>query len=152
MATHKEVLAFLEKHKLGILSTASASGEVWGTAVYFIINEKFDCYFFAHTQDRKYRNITQHPQVALTVVDDAAQTTVQMSGKAVEVTESDELDMAYSELAQVRPPGQLSWVPPVSKIHGKGEIEILRLTPDALQFSVFKPAAKPSSSHVTQII
>lgn len=148
-ATHEEVFTFLGQHKLGILSTVSDKGEAWGAAIYYVVDEKFNFYFLTHMESKKYHNLTQHPQVALTIADDYEQMTVQLSGKITKVPVGDELNTAYSKLALVHPPGQFSWVPPVSKIHDKGQTALLKLTPEALQFSSFKPETRSPGGYVT---
>jgi nitroimidazol reductase NimA-like FMN-containing flavoprotein (pyridoxamine 5'-phosphate oxidase superfamily) len=151
MVTHKEAFTFLNGHKLGVLSTVSENGAAWGAAIYFVVDDTLNFYFFTHIKSKKYNNITKHPQAGLTIADDAEQTTVQVSGKVTEVQTGDELDMAYSKLVHVHPPGQLSWVPPVSKDLDTKPIVLLKLTPEKLLFSVFKPGATHYES-VTQII
>lgn len=147
---------FLENHKVAVLSTVSEKGEAWGAAIYYVIDvqdDQFVFYFFTHVDSQKYRNIQQHSQVALTVLDDYQQATVQTSGKISEVPMGDELDAAYRKLTLVHPPGQFSWVPPVSKIHDQGAIILLKFVPKKMQLSYFKPD-KPEGgdSSVARII
>lgn len=136
--SHQKAQAFLEEHKVAVLSTASEKGEAWGAAIYYVVDENLAFYFFTHVGSKKYRNLQEHPQAALTIVDDYQQTTVQASGKIAEVPMGEELDRAYRQLAQVHPPGQFSWVPPVSKIHDQGSTAVLKFTPDEVQYSQFK--------------
>ncbi len=149
---HKTALIFLKEHKLGVLSTASDKGEVWGAAIYYVVDEQLNFYFFTHVESKKYRNFKQHPQAAVTVVDDYKQATVQAAGKIAEIPIGDELNEAFRKLVLVHPPGQFSWVPPVSMIHGQGQMTVLKLIPEALQFSEFKPETHQSGEHVTRII
>lgn len=76
-------------------------------------------------------------RASLTVVDDEAQTTVQAVG---DITELDDTSVEHSEafgkLALVRPPGEVSWTPPVSKM-SNGETVVLRLRPSSVQFTDF---------------
>src|SRR6266542_4268696 len=148
---HKDASTFLNEHKLAVLSTASEKGEVWGAAVYYVVDEKLNFYFFTHVESKKYRNLKEHPQVALTVTDDYAQTTVQASGEVAEVPMGEELNAAYRKLVLVHPPGQFSWVPPVSKLHDQGEMTVLKLTPHMLQFSHFKPETNRPGGYATRI-
>jgi nitroimidazol reductase NimA-like FMN-containing flavoprotein (pyridoxamine 5'-phosphate oxidase superfamily) len=147
----KEAVTFLEEHKLAVLSTVSEKGEVWGAAIYFVVSDKLDFYFFTHIESTKYRNLKQHPQAAITVADDYRQTTVQASGKVTEIAMGEELDMAYSKLALVHPPGQFSWVPPVSKIHDQGKMAVMKFTPKALQFSEFKSESYQSGHTAVKV-
>ena len=55
-------------------------------------------------------------------------------------------------LALVHPPGQFSWVPPVSKIHDQGATTVLKLTPETLQLSHFKPETNRPGGYVTRVV
>jgi len=149
---HETALAFLKEHKLCVLSTVSNDGEVWGAAIYYIVDEQLNFYFFTHVDTKKYRNLKEHPQVALTVADDYAQTTAQVAGRVTEIPLGEELDALYRKLAFIHPPGQFSWVPPVSKIQDQGEMKVLKLTPEILQLSHFKPTTNRPGGYVTRVI
>ena len=150
--TNNTALTFLEQHKLGVLSTVSDKGEVWGAAIYYAVDEQLNFYFFTHIETRKYHNLKEHPQVALTVVDDYAQATVQATGQVTELPMGEEMNEAYRKLALVHPPGQFSWVPPVSKIHDQGATTVLKLTPETLQLSHFKPETNRPGGYVTRVV
>jgi nitroimidazol reductase NimA-like FMN-containing flavoprotein (pyridoxamine 5'-phosphate oxidase superfamily) len=150
--SHQKAQAFLEEHKVAVLSTVSEKGEAWGAAIYYAVAQNFTFYFFTHVGSKKYQNLKEHPQVALTVADDFQQTTVQASGKVVEVPLGEELNMAYRLLSQVHPPGQFSWVPPVSKIHDQGSIAVIKFIPDDMQFSQFKPDKPRDGVSVVRVL
>lgn len=134
---HRETYEFLNEHKLGVLSTVGEQGEPWGAAVYYVVTNELEIYFLTHATSKKYKNLAQKAAAALTVVDDYKQTTVQMSGTIDELEMGEEHDMAFQKLAQVRPPGQFAWAPPVSKIHD-GSVVLLKLTPTTMRYSRFK--------------
>lgn len=150
MDKKRAALEFLKAHKVGILSTASSQGKPWGAAIYFAVDEDFDFYFLTHISSAKYKNIHENKSVALTVVDDYAQTTIQVSGEVDELTLSDERDRAFQLLATVHPPGQFAWAPPVAKLH-EGTIVVMKLKPNSLRMSNFKPSTHTEASIVTLI-
>lgn len=150
--SHQKAQAFLEEHKVAVLSTVSEKGEAWGAAVYYAVDKDLTFYFFTHVGSKKYRNLQAHPQAALTVADDYQQTTVQASGKITELPMGEEMNMAYRLLVQIHPPGQFSWVPPVSKIHDQGSIAVLKFIPDDMQFSQFKPEKIQDGVSITRIV
>lgn len=137
--SHQKARDFLKEHKVAVISTVSEKGEAWGAAIYYVVGQNFTLYFFTHEGSKKYQNLKAHPQASITVVEDFQQTTVQAAGKVTEVPMGEELDMAYRLLVQIHPPGQFSWVPPVSKIHDQGSMTVLKFVPDEVQFSQFKP-------------
>lgn len=129
---------FLTEHRLAVVSTVSAETKPWGTAVYYVVDEKLHFYFLVHTESKKYDNIHLQPTAAITVADDDAQTTVQAVGKVTVVKIGQEHDSVFRMLATIHPPGQYSWVPPVSKLHN-GKTALLRLAPESMRLSVFHP-------------
>lgn len=147
---HNEVYEFLNGHKLGILSTVSSQASPDGAAIYYVVDEAFNFYFLTHITSQKYKNISEQSHAALTVVDDYAQSTVQVNGTVAEVAEGEEYDEAWRKIAHVHPPGQFAWVTPVSKIHDS-EARLLKLTPQSLRFSNFSPE-KNDGPQIEQII
>ncbi|HSW74911.1 MAG TPA: pyridoxamine 5'-phosphate oxidase family protein [Candidatus Saccharimonadales bacterium] len=147
---YNEAYKFLEKHKLGILSTTSEQNVPAGAAVYYVVDDALNFYFLTHTTSQKYKNSYKNQKAALTVVDDYAQATVQTSGTITEVGTGDEHDEIYRKLAAIHPPGRFAWITPVSKIH-EGETRLLKLTPQFLKFSNFSPE-RSGSPLIEQVI
>lgn len=150
--SYKEPYDFLSRHHLAILSTSDGKNDVWGAAIYYAVDESLTFYFFTKTGSKKYHNILKNPQVAITIVDDDAQATVQASGRAEEVSEGHELNDAYRRLVQVHPPGEFSWKPPVSKLEDSGSTAVFRLQPTMLQFAEFKSDSGSNGSRIKRII
>ena len=150
----QEAYDFLQRHKLGVLSTKSQEGQPWGAAIYCYIDEQLNFYFFTHTNTQKYHNLVEDPRAALTVVDEYTQTTVQTAGGIAVLPPGDERDAIFQKLTAIHPSGQYSWVTPIKKL-GNSERAVLKLTPDVLQFSNFKPgpkAGQDNSEYVSRII
>jgi len=142
MSTHtpsqKHALEFLHTQKIAVLSTVDKHSVPHGAAIYFVVDNDFRFYFLTTTGTAKYANIAANPNVSLVIADDYQQTTVQVMGIAEEVPTGDEHDNAFRMIAQVHPPGQFAWVPPVSKMH-TGEVKLMRVTPSECKLSVFRP-------------
>lgn len=128
---------FLQNHTLAVLSTVSEEGAPWGAAIYYIVGEHdLAVYFLTHASTRKYRNLADNSRAAITVVDNYGQATVQMEGIIHEIEFGEEHDEAFRRIAEVHPPGQFAWVPPVSKMHD-GSTVLLKLVPEKVRFSQF---------------
>lgn len=149
--TYKEPYDFLNRHKLAVLSTTDGKTEVWGAAIYYVIDDSLAFYFFTKTDSKKYQYILKNPHVAVTVVDDETQTTVQATGRVEEVPE-EEQNEAYRKLAVIHPPGDFSWKPPVSKLSDGGHTIALKLQPTVLQFAEFKSDSHVTGDHIKRII
>src|SRR6266568_4105408 len=135
---YKEVHDFLLSHKFAALSTASKDARPWGATIYYVVDEKLNFFFLTHVNSKKYHNLQEQPQAAITIADDNTQSTVQAAGAVTEVPLGPEHDHAFRMLVLVHPPGQFEWVPPVAKMH-TGEILLMKLTPESLRFSNFTP-------------
>lgn len=144
----KEAYDFLTSHKFAVLSTADKDGRPWGATIYYIVDEDFNFYFFTRAQSKKYRNIQERPEVAITISDNGEQTTVQAAGMVSEVPLGPEHDHAFRLLSLIHPPGQFEWIPPVTKIQN-GEMLLLKLAPQHMRFSDFKSNA---GQYATDII
>jgi uncharacterized protein YhbP (UPF0306 family) len=149
--TYKEPYDFLNGHKLAILSTVGDKSRAWGSAIYYVADETLTFYFLTHADSKKYHNILKHPHVALTVADNDTQTTVQAAGLVERVPIGDEHDLALRKLARIRPSGEFSWAPPVSKLYD-GQTILLKVQPNTLQFADFKADSSLSGDRVTRII
>ncbi len=147
--TFKEPYDFLTRHKVAVLSTTDGKDEVWGAAIYYAVNEALTFYFFTKKDSKKYQQIIKNPQAALTVVDDAGQTTVQAAGQIEEVP-LDEQNAAYQKLVLVHPAGEFSWKPPVNKLDG--ETVLLKLSPTTLQYANFQSDSHQSADHITKVL
>lgn len=150
-AKHPAAYSFLDGHKLGVLSTVSKEGHPNGAAIYYITDERLYFYFLTQTGSTKYQNLHQKPVAALTVVDDYSQTTVQITGDVAVVEVGDEHDQAYQKLAQIHPPGQFAWMPPISKLHS-GSTVLMRLIPNKIRMSSFKPADKENPTNIVDVL
>lgn len=135
---HQKVHTFLRHHHMGILSTVSTDGKPWGSAIYFIHDEAFKIYFVTKAETYKYQNLDANPYVALTVADEADQTTVQLAGTVAPLPFEDYTDVVFRKMPQqIHPAHDLEWMPPLSKLRA-GNYMPLVLTPAKLQYADYK--------------
>lgn len=134
--SHTKVHEFLKSHPVGVLSTVN-DGKPWGSAIYFVADEEYNCFFITRVDTFKYKNIDKNPDVALTIADAEEQTTVQLSGKISKVPANQLMEVAFHKLASVQPKADSGWAPPIMKIH-KGDYMVLQITPDSLQYANYK--------------
>jgi uncharacterized pyridoxamine 5'-phosphate oxidase family protein len=144
-----KALEFLTKHPVGVLSTVSSQGEPWGAAINFVVDEQFNFYFMTRAQTLKFKNITESPHVALTVVDSDAQITVQASGSVASVAAEDLMDIVFQKLDKVTHTGKSHWIAPVYKVH-QGDYAVMHFTPTSLQYADFSQIE--SDMHSSPII
>ena len=97
----QDALAFIKRHKTGVLSSVSPSGEAHGSMVYYTADDDFNIYFLTLASTRKYANLTAHPQVAFTVSTTEVPQTLQMEGVAMDISLDAEAAKKKDELFEV---------------------------------------------------
>ncbi|MEK7594328.1 MAG: pyridoxamine 5'-phosphate oxidase family protein [Patescibacteria group bacterium] len=131
---NKKVHDFLKHHPMAVLSTTSDDNKPWGAAIYYVVDDDFNFFFATRAHTLKYENISQNPAAAITIADEASQTTVQAAGELSRVPAEDYMDIVFDKLASIKPKGDHHWVPPTTKIH-EGDYMVLKLTPSSLQYA-----------------
>ena len=85
----QEVVAFLESEQLGVLSTATNSGQPEAALLGYAVTPDLEIIFDTVRSARKYPNLKENPRVAW-VIGCTTEVTVQYEGEAKEL-EGDEL-------------------------------------------------------------
>lgn len=134
---NKKVHDFLKHHPMGVLSTTSEDNKPWGAAIYYVADEDFNFFFATRAKTLKYENISNNPSVALTIADEASQTTVQVAGNISRVPAEDYMDIVFDKLASIKPKDDRHWTPPMTKIHS-GDYMVMKLTPTKLHYADYE--------------
>jgi len=82
----KDALAFLKRHKTGVLGTVSPAGDAHASMVYYTADDDFNVYFLTLPGTRKYQALSAHPQVAFTVSVADVPATLQLEGTAMDIS------------------------------------------------------------------
>ncbi len=99
--TRATALAFLMRHKTGVLGTLSLEGEVHASMVYYTADEDFNVYILTLANTRKFRALQAHPQVAFTVATPDIPQTLQLEGMAMDISLDEEGAKKKEELFKV---------------------------------------------------
>lgn len=86
--TRGELLAFLQKHRLGVVATTSPDGDPQSAVVGIAVTDQLEIVFDTLSTTRKCRNLRRHPQISVVVGWDQ-EITVQYEGIADEPTGSE---------------------------------------------------------------
>ena len=125
---HK-IYEFLKQHPVGVLATVDANGNPHASTVYFGVDDQLNVTFTTKRGTEKHANIVRHDTIMLVAYDAANQSAVQASGKAVEITDQQEvLDIFRSTLQATQKTGD-DEVPPIAKISA-GPYVGYKITPD----------------------
>lgn len=132
--TRSELFPFLQKHRLGVQSTISPSGDPQAAVVGIAVTPELEIIFDTLDTTRKCRNLRAHPRVAFVIGWDE-EITVQLEGIADEPTGS-ERDRILETYFAAYPDGRdrLAW---------KG-ITHFRVRPTWIRYSDFNGAGNVS--------
>lgn len=97
----KDALAFLTRHKTGVLGTLSAEGTVQASTVFYTADENFNIYILTLINSRKYAALNAHPQVAFTVSIPDVPQTLQIEGMAMDISLDEEAAKKKDELFKI---------------------------------------------------
>lgn len=151
-ADKKQTYEFLKRHHLGVLSTVASDSWPWGSAIYYVVDEKLNIFFVTRKETYKYQNLQKSPYAALTVTDEEKQITVQLAGEISKVPVEDYMDIIFNKLGSIHPNNDINWSPPIEKVH-KGDYIPLRITPSKLQYADFKkPTTDPDHEYIEKIL
>ena len=111
----KDALAFLLRHKTGVLSTLSPEGRVHGSMIYYIADENFNIYFLTLSNSRKFKALQANPAVAFTVATPEVPQTLQFEGVAMDISLDEEATKKKEQLLETL--NSNPWFyPPVAKL------------------------------------
>ena len=125
---HK-IYQFLKEHPVGVLATVDPQGDPHASTIFFSVDDQLNITFTTKRGTEKHANIVNHATVMLASYDAANQAAAQASGKAVEITDQQEvLDVFRGTLQASQKTGE-DEVPPIAKISA-GPYVAYKLTPD----------------------
>jgi len=113
---YEKITEYIRKHPIATIGTTGSKGEPHGAAVYICPDEhRHVVYFLTKNETEKYKNLTAHEIVSITVVDPAGNSTLQATGKASTVHDAHALDMITKRMVDANPRAS-EWIPPISKL------------------------------------
>ena len=96
-----DALAFLKRHKTGVIATIPGEYGVHASMVYYTADNDFNIYFLTLADTRKFRALSAHPQVAFTVSTPEVPQTLQIEGMAADISMDEEAAKKKDELFEV---------------------------------------------------
>ncbi len=132
----QRIYSFLREQRVGVLSTVTPDGDPHGVVIYYDIDKNFKATFLTRSQTHKYDNLKHRNHVMLTVFDLKTQTTVQITGKAVELTGSDEINKVAGATLATSLKTSDGGLPPSSKLEA-GDFVAFRIDPVLIRMAVY---------------
>lgn len=113
---YAKIASYINDNPIAVLSTIGKDGAPRGAAIYvYADQEKHRVYFLTKSQTQKYIDIQSNESVSLTIVNPRENSTVQATGKAFTVHDSQALDAVTKQMVRANPLAS-EWIPPVSKL------------------------------------
>src|SRR5437879_6067966 len=83
----EKIINFLKAHPVAVLASVDARGDPHASTIYIGVDDGLNITFTTKRETHKYENILRHNKVMLVVYEAKSQTAVQISGRAIEVTD-----------------------------------------------------------------
>ena len=133
---NQRIYDFLHQHPVGVLSSVGPNGDPHGVVIYFMIDKAFNISFLTRDGTRKYDNLKHHPHIMLTVFEPKSQATVQVTGRATELTKSYEINSIAGGMLSVSQKVSGSELPPITKLE-EGNFVAFKIEPVQIRMAVY---------------
>lgn len=130
------VRQFLTSHHSGVLATADAAASPHGAVIYFALDDDFSLMFTTKTETQKYKNLLENDQVAFVCYDEAAQTTIQITGEVRRVKNEAKRQQMLNTIHQLSAELSKTELPPIEKLFA-GDYVVLKLIPQVIKLAIF---------------
>lgn len=134
--TKQRMYEFLQMISVGVLSTVTPDNDPHGVVVYFGIDQKLTASILTQKDTRKYDNILHNNHVMLTVFEAKSQTTVQITGTAHEVTDTQHVNTIAQANLEASMKTSEAGVPPILKLLA-GDYVSFSIKPVSITMAVF---------------
>jgi len=130
------VKQFLSEQPVGVLSTVTSKGRPHSAVIYFNVNDDLSVSFLTKNDTLKNHNIKRNNHVMLVSYEPESQTTLQIEGKAINITDTPEAEEVFRKTLQSVEKTSESGIPPISKLDA-GRYVAYRIDPDQIRMAVF---------------
>lgn len=127
---------FLASHHSGVLATADQVATPHAAVVYFSLDDDFSLTFTTKTETQKYKNMEENDQVAFVCYDEANQTTVQITGQVMKVTDENKRQEMLNTIYELSADLSKTELPPIEKLFA-GNYVVLKLLPQVIKMAIF---------------
>lgn len=136
LAVSKELMrTFINRHPLAVLSTVDTFNHPHGTTLYTGCDIHFTLYFLTKSNTLKASNIDYQNVVALTFSDEQTQSTLQLTGGAVEIANAIEGNLALDTLRSLQH-DYTDFRQPLSKLNA-GNYILYKIVPTHAYLTIF---------------
>ena len=127
---------FLSGYLEAVISTVNQYNHPQAAMVYYIADDDFNLYFLTRQSSRKYANLQHNPAVAVVVADPINQISIQLEGKAKDISDQKQTPPFAERLLSLLNDKHFHTAP-LFQIDS-GAARVIRVTPEWLRYSSFK--------------
>lgn len=151
--SQEHIADFLALHRVGVLATVSSAGKPHAATIYFTYDQQLNIYFVTKKETQKSRNLQANGLAAIAVYDAATQTTVQIEGTVVEVTDPDQTVWIFNDVWRIaEQTSGIGGVPPTSRLAAGGYISYKISAPSLRMASFIQSDPSSTSEDVFEIV
>lgn len=140
---------FLFAHPVGVLATVDGN-KPHATTVYFGSSEDFVITFTTKVETKKNKVLSGNNSTYLVTFDASSQTTAQVIGRAVEITDFVDAKNAFDATVDAATKTSEDGVPPIAKLYA-GKYIAYQLVPERINLAIFA-SPEPGSYDLYQTI
>ena len=122
-STHYEIIAYVKDNPVMVLGTLGKDGTPHGAAVYSVATSSDQLYFVTKTETQKCKDIALNPNVSVTIVNAAENSTLQAVGQAEIVNNPQIIKLVMTKMNNTHA-RSIEWLPPIAKLRA-GAYEIV---------------------------
>lgn len=117
MEAYAKILTYIDHNPIATLGTIGENGAPHGAAVYVCTDDyRHVIYLLTKTKTQKYKNLKDHNQVSITIVNPNENSSLQMSGRAFTVNDPKVIDTAMKKINRTHASAP-EWLPPLAKLN-----------------------------------
>lgn len=131
-----ELLDFLQKNNIAVVSTVSPEGIPESASVFVHIADNFSFFFLTKTETRKYLNLRQNGYIALVFTNGKEMKTVQITGVVTPLINSKEQIEMLQILSEESHHRYRFLESPVEQIRD-GDLVVVRVDPEWIRYADF---------------
>lgn len=131
---NKEALKFMRSKDIAVLSSIDRTGNLYGSPVYFVIDQENNFYILTKDKTDKVKNISGNSQVALTIFEEYKAKTLSIQGIANYETDQKIIGYVFNEIVKPREYNGNVKLPPVTYIKD-GDFKVIKITPTSAKYS-----------------
>ena len=114
-ATQHEIAAYIRANPVAVLGTIDEHGLPHGAAIYACLTSADQLYFVTKIETQKFKNLTNNPQVSLTIINPNENSSLQAAGQAHIEKDPRVINNVMGKIAAIYAQSA-DWLPPLTKI------------------------------------